>query len=65
MARAYTNKLLELVDEEMVDKNQLILELLTYMSEDEVKDFYNRKGYADEIDQLENAQEVMGQAFKR
>ena len=38
MTRNYSNKLLELVDEGIVDKDLIIQCLVTYMSEDEVRD---------------------------
>lgn len=34
-----TNKLLELVEEGLIDKDQLIVNLLSYLSEEEVKEF--------------------------
>ena len=38
-SRAYTCAVLELVDEELLDKDQLIQELLGWMSEYEVQEF--------------------------
>lgn len=38
MVRKYTNKLLEMVDEGLIDKDALIVACLKYMSEDEVRD---------------------------
>lgn len=46
MAREYTNKILDMVAEDMLDKNMLIRDLLSWMSEDNVKAFY----YAYELD---------------
>lgn len=46
--REYTNKILEMVEEGIVDKYGLINDLLQYMSEDDVKDFYNTYFDADE-----------------
>lgn len=40
MARTFTCKILDLVDEGMLDPKWLCAELLTYMSESEVQDFY-------------------------
>ena len=37
MVRKYTNKLLEMVEEGVVDKDQLIIACLSYMSEDDVE----------------------------
>lgn len=38
MARKITNKLLEMLDEGLLDKDQVILACLKYMSEDDVAD---------------------------
>lgn len=40
--REYTKKLLDLIDEGCVDKDSLILNLLNWMSEDFVKEFYEQ-----------------------
>lgn len=45
--REYTNKLLDMVDEGMVDKDMLIRALVNYMSEDDVKDFVITNDYDD------------------
>jgi len=42
MMRIYTKKLLDLIDEGVVDKDSLILNLLNWMSEDFVKEFYEQ-----------------------
>jgi|APDOM4702015159_1054818.scaffolds.fasta_scaffold2577722_1 hypothetical protein len=39
MTRAYTKKLLELVNEHVINRDSLIENLLGYMSETEVRDF--------------------------
>ncbi len=41
-ARAYTCRVLELLDEGMLDKDNLIQDLLGWMSEDDVKQFCER-----------------------
>jgi hypothetical protein len=46
MAREYTNKILEMLDEGMFDKDMLIRDLLSWMSENDVKAFY----YAYDLD---------------
>ena len=46
-AREYTNKLLDMVDEGIVDKDILIRALVNYMSEDDVKDFVITNDYDD------------------
>ena len=40
MAREYTNKILEMNDDGYFDKDALILDLLNWMSENDVKKFY-------------------------
>lgn len=47
--RYYTNKLLELVDEGVIDPRELASACLRYMSEDDVRDMYESEGY-DELD---------------
>ena len=44
MVREYTNKIIEMVDEGLLDRDMLIRDLLNYMSESDVKDFYNSSG---------------------
>ena len=38
MARQHTNKLLEMVEEGLLDRDTVILALASYMSDDEVRD---------------------------
>lgn len=38
MSRKYTNKLLEMIDEGLLDRDMVIMACVKYMSEDEVKD---------------------------
>jgi hypothetical protein len=45
MTRKFTNKLLEAVDEGIIDARQLAANLLGYMSEREVEDFSRAEGY--------------------
>jgi hypothetical protein len=40
--REYTNKIIEMVDEGLIDRNILIRDLLNYMSESDVSDFYDQ-----------------------
>ena len=42
MTRKYTNMILELVDEGVINRDMLIRDLLMWMSEDEVREFYER-----------------------
>ena len=52
-ARKFTCKILDLVDEGMLDPKWLCAELLTYMSEHEVQDFYHTIGLT-EIEEIED-----------
>jgi hypothetical protein len=45
MSREYTNRLLELVDEGMFDRDILIRNILSFMSEQDVKDFVKCEDY--------------------
>lgn len=38
MTRQYTNQLLEMIEDGLLDKDNVILACVKYMSEDEVKD---------------------------
>lgn len=53
MSRKYTNKLLEMVDDGCFDNEQLIRDLLMWMSERDVEEFYDRC-----IDDLEENEDV-------
>ncbi len=57
MTREYTKKLLYLIDEGVVDKDALILNLLNWMSEDFVKEFYEQY-YESEEEDLEEEEEL-------
>ena len=49
MTREYTCKILDLVDEGSIDENQLICSLLMWLSEHEVKEFFeNNYAFDDE-----------------
>ena len=48
MVREYTKKIIEMVDEGLWDRDELIRDLLNYMSESDVKDFYNSFDFGDE-----------------
>jgi len=51
MCREYTNKLLELIDEGILSYEQIIKELMCYLSEAEIKEFC-LEGFAGEISEL-------------
>ena len=52
MVREYTKKIIQMVDEGLWDRDELIRDLLNYMSESDVKDFYESYGW-DEDENLE------------
>ena len=54
VTREYTNKVLELVDEGIVDKDWLIQGLLMWMSEHEVEQFYDANLRPDEEEEEED-----------
>ena len=56
--RKYTNKIIEMVDEGIVDRDILIRDLLMYLSESEVENFYDQYyGYEEEDDELDGPDE--------
>ena len=57
MTRIYTKKLLDLIDEGVVDKDALILNLLNWMSEDFVKEFYEQYYESDDEEDDEYSEE--------
>ena len=48
MPREYTNKLLDLIDEGLIDTESLARDLLDYLTEDKVKEFAERNDYITE-----------------
>lgn len=54
--REYTNKIIEMVDEGMVDRDMLIRDLLNYMSESDVSDFYDSYYGQDEDEDEDDGQ---------
>ncbi len=44
MARQFTNKLYDMVDEGMISADMVMIMALKYMSEDDVKDMMERNG---------------------
>lgn len=42
MAREYTNKMIELLEEGVFNKDELIRDLLSWLSEYDVKEFYEK-----------------------
>ena len=54
MPRKFTCKILDLMDEGVLDPSWLVQGLLTYMSEHEVQDFYHTIGLT-EIEEIEDS----------
>ena len=48
MPRKFTNQLIELIDDGVIDPAQLAIELLGWLSEDEVREFAERYRYITE-----------------
>ena len=45
MPRKFTNQLIELIDDGVIDTEQLAINLLGWLSDDEVREFAERNGY--------------------
>lgn len=48
MTREYTNKLLEMIDEGILDRDSVIMACVKYMSEDEVRDMMHCNEFIEE-----------------
>lgn len=55
--RQHTNKLLELVEDGLIDKDNLIRSFACYLSEDDVHDLMRREGYLDDEESEEEEEE--------
>ena len=53
MTRDYTNKLLEMVEEGILDRDNVILACVKYMSEDDVKDMMEHNEFINEEEESE------------
>ena len=53
MTRQYTNKLLEMIEEGLLNKDDVIMAYIKYMSEDEVKDMMESNEFIIEEDEEE------------
>jgi len=51
MSREYTNQLLEMVEDGLLDKDQVILACVKYMSEDDVKDMMVANEFVFELEE--------------
>ena len=59
MARQFTNKLLEMLEEGLLDKDTVILACVKYMSEDDVKDMMHCNEFLyDEEEEEEEDEEI-------
>ena len=58
MPRQYTNKLYDMLDEGLIDKDLVITACLKYMSEDEVKDMMEANEFIQEEDEEEDEEET-------
>ena len=58
MTREYTTKLLEMIDEGILDRDMVIMACVKYMSEDDVKDMMHCNEFLlDEDDEKEEEEE--------
>ena len=57
MSREYTNKLLEMVEEGLLDRDNVIMACVKYMSEDEVRDMMHCNEFIEEEETEEEAEE--------
>lgn len=53
MARKYTNQLLEMIEQGLLDKDNVIMACVKYMSEDDVKDMMECNEFLTEEDEEE------------
>ncbi len=53
MTREYTNKLLEMVEEGLLDRDTVIMACVKYMSEDDVRDMMEANEFIEEEDEEE------------
>ena len=54
MTRQYTNKLLEMVDEGILDRDSVIMACVKYMSEDEVRDMMHCNEFIEDEEETED-----------
>ena len=57
MTREYTNKLLEMVEHGLLDRDNVIMACIKYMSEDEVKDMMHHNEFIIEEDEEDETEE--------
>jgi len=57
MSREYTNKLLEMVEEGILDRDNVIMACVKYMSEDEVRDMMHANEFIEDEEETEGEDE--------
>lgn len=57
MTREYTNKLLEMVEEGLLDRDNVIMACVKYMSEDEVRDMMHCNEFIEEDEEETEGEE--------
>ena len=57
MSRQYTNKLLEMVEEGILDRDSVIMACVKYMSEDEVRDMMHANEFIEDEEENEDEAE--------
>jgi hypothetical protein len=55
MTREYTEKLLQMIDDGMLDKNMVISAFAQYLSEDEVREMMYMNDMIDDIDEYDDS----------
>jgi len=58
MAREFTNKLLEMVEDGVLDRDTVIMACVKYMSEDEVRDMMFANDFAEDTDDWDEEPDV-------
>jgi hypothetical protein len=57
MSREYTSKLLEMVEEGILDRDNVIMACVKYMSEDEVRDMMHANEFIEDEEETEGEDE--------
>ena len=57
LTREYTIKMLDLIDEGIVDTQALAEQLLSWLSEDDVKQFWYANGFAEALEDEEDEED--------
>ena len=57
MTREYTNKILEMVEEGILDRDNVIMACVKYMSEDDVKDMMHTNEFIQDEEETEEEEE--------